>query len=131
MTALTETEILALSEREALRLCETTTIIETIIALTKHSNARVRQRALKEMCPCRVKEDLTEFWERVLDMINDEAVNVRYQVLHTLCDGSPGHLEDKVADALDIFNNDADPKIRRQAHKVLSGYRRTGKWNVM
>ena len=54
-----------------------------------------------------------------------------FQVLHTLCDGSPTHMEDKVADALDIFNYDSDPKIRRQAHKVLSGYRRTGKWNVM
>lgn len=80
MSNLTEAEILALSEGEALRLCEKTTIIETIISLTKHANARVRQRALKEMCPCRVKEDLTEFWERVLEMIDDEAPNVRFQV---------------------------------------------------
>ncbi|XP_052784679.1 uncharacterized protein LOC128220356 [Mya arenaria] len=96
-----------------------------------HKSARVRQRALKEMCPCHVKEDLTEFWDRVLDMVGDESPVVRYQVLHTLCDGSPTHMEDKVADVLDIFNNDSDPKLRRKAHQVLSGYRRTGKWNVM
>lgn len=77
---ITEAEILALSEGEALRLCEKTTIIETIIGLTKHRSARVRQRALKEMCPCRVKDDLSEFWERVLEMIDDEAANVRFQV---------------------------------------------------
>lgn len=82
MSTLTETEILALCESEAIRLCEKTTIIETIISLTKHKSARVRQRALKEMCPCRVKDDLTEFWERVMEMIDDEAANVRYQV-HT------------------------------------------------
>jgi hypothetical protein len=40
-------------------------------------------------------------------------------------------MEDNVADALDIFNNDADKKIRRKAHQVLTTYRRTGKWNVM
>ncbi|KAL4220681.1 hypothetical protein ACF0H5_021077 [Mactra antiquata] len=131
MTDISETEILSLSEGEAIRLCEKTTIIDTIISLTKHKSARVRQRALKEMCPCRVKEDLSDFWERVQQMVDDESPVVRYQVLHTLCDGSPTHMEDKVADALDIFNYDSDPKIRRKAHQVLTGYRRTGKWNVM
>ena len=77
---MSETEILALSEGEAIRLCEKTTTIETIISLTKHQSARVRQRALKEMCPCRVKEDLSDFWDRVVEMVNDEAPNVRYQV---------------------------------------------------
>jgi len=52
-------------------------------------------------------------------------------VLHTLCDGSPTHMEDKVADALDIFNYDSDKKLRRKAHQVLTHYRRTGKWNIM
>ncbi|WAR27863.1 hypothetical protein MAR_013567 [Mya arenaria] len=131
MSELSEIEIIDLGEGEALRLCEKTTIIDTIISLTKHKSARVRQRALKEMCPCHVKEDLTEFWDRVLDMVGDESPVVRYQVLHTLCDGSPTHMEDKVADVLDIYNNDSDPKLRRKAHQVLSGYRRTGKWNVM
>ena len=54
MSEINETEILALCEGDAIRLCEKTTIIETIISLTKHKSARVRQRALKEMCPCQV-----------------------------------------------------------------------------
>jgi hypothetical protein len=37
-------------------------------------------------------------------MVDDEAVNVRQQVLHTICDGSPTHLEFDVAEALDGFN---------------------------
>lgn len=77
---MSETEILALSEGDALKLCEKTTVIETIISLTKHKSGRVRQRALKEMCPCRVKEDLSDFWERVMEMIDDESATVRYQV---------------------------------------------------
>ena len=54
-----------------------------------------------------------------------------FKVLHTLCDGSPKHLEYKVVDALKIFNYDADAGIRRKAHKVLASYDRTGKWNVL
>ena len=39
---------------------------EIIIALTKHNEARIRKRALKELCPCRVKDDVPAFWARVL-----------------------------------------------------------------
>jgi len=56
---------------------------------------------------------------------------VSAQVLHTICDGSPSHLEDRVADALESFNRDSNKAIRRQAHKVLASYTRTGKWNVL
>ena len=118
-------------KHDALKLCETTTDIDVIIDLTKHENAQVRQKALREMCPCRVKTDIEDFWKRVLEMLDDPAANVRYQVLHTLCDGSPSHLEMDVAEALETFNRDPDPKIRRQAHKVLSAYRKTGKLNVL
>ncbi len=117
--------------KEAIRLCQTTTDIDVIIDLTSHDNPQVRQRALREMCPCRVKIDIDDFWHRVMAMKDDPAANVRQQVLHTLCDGSPAHLEFEVAEALEDFNRDADPKIRRMAHKVLASYRRTGKWNIL
>ncbi|OWF50926.1 uncharacterized protein LOC110449844 [Mizuhopecten yessoensis] len=120
-----------LHEKEAIRLCRSTTTIETIVDLTRHASPQVRQAALKEMCPCRVKKDHDDFWKRVLEMIDDEATNVRFQVLHTLCDGSPAHLEFDVAEALDKFNRDRDPKIRRTAHRVLTTYWKTGKWNVL
>ncbi|OWF50925.1 hypothetical protein KP79_PYT07449 [Mizuhopecten yessoensis] len=69
-----------LHEKEAIRLCRSTTTIETIVDLTRHASPQVRQAALKEMCPCRVKKDHDEFWKRVLEMIDDEATNVRFQV---------------------------------------------------
>ncbi|CAF0883272.1 unnamed protein product [Adineta ricciae] len=124
-------EVDKMSTKDALRLCRETEDIKTIVALTAHTDPAVRQRALKEICPCRVKEDIDQFWERVLQMINDPADNVREQVLHTLCDGSPDHMELKVLDALEIFNRDRNQYIRRRAHKVLSSYRRSGKWNVL
>ena len=40
----------------------------------------VRRRALREMCPCRVKQDLTDFWKRVLEMTHDPDPIVRQQV---------------------------------------------------
>lgn len=43
-----------------------------VLALTTHAAAAVRVRALKEMCPCRVKGDIARFWDRVLDMTHDE-----------------------------------------------------------
>ena len=70
-------QMTSLSVGEALRMCERTTNIETIIALTHHPVPRVRKRALVEMCPCRVKQDLTDFWERVFEMVNDDSADVR------------------------------------------------------
>ncbi|PVD19348.1 hypothetical protein C0Q70_19835 [Pomacea canaliculata] len=70
-------DLTSLGVNDALRLCEQTTDIDTILALTHHPAPSVRKRALVEMCPCRVQEDLSEFWERVFEMISDEDANVR------------------------------------------------------
>ena len=69
-----------LPAKDALRLCRDTEDITTIISLTKHADPIVRQRALKEICPCRVKDDIDLFWARVIEMIGDPADNVREQV---------------------------------------------------
>lgn len=70
-------DVTSLGLGDALQLCERTTDIDTIIALTFHPLPRVRKRALVEMCPCRVKADLTDFWERVFQMLSDEDADVR------------------------------------------------------
>ena len=44
----------------------------------------VRRRALREMCPCRVKQDLDDFWKRVLEMTHDPDPVVRQQVSYGL-----------------------------------------------
>ena len=65
---------------EALTRCRLTTSIDEVIALTKHSDPFVRQRALKEMCPCRSEKGIDDFWARVLEMKNDPNTAVRFQV---------------------------------------------------
>jgi len=124
-----ESEQLSLSEK--LNLCNTTEDIDTIVNLTKDSEPQVRLRALKNICPCRVRSDIDSFWNRVLEMTDDPDASVRYQVLHTLCDGSPQHRENEIINAIEVFNRDPDNLVRRKAHKVLASYTRTGKWNVL
>ena len=79
-TTFVERTMSNLEMKEALRLCKETTTIEEIIDLTKHARPEVRKRALQEMCPCRVKADVDEFWFRVLEMVEDPDNNVRQQV---------------------------------------------------
>ena len=116
---------------EASRLALETTDVNVIIELSKHPNPLVRKKSLVQMCPCRVKENINLFWNRIFEMCNDPDPLVRSQVLHTLCDGSPNTMEFKVFEALDTFNRDSDPEIRRKAHKVLTHYNCTGKWNIL
>ena len=65
---------------EATRLAQETTDVDVIIALSKHPNPMIRKKSLVQMCPCRVKEDINKFWERVFEMANDEDPIVRAQV---------------------------------------------------
>lgn len=65
---------------EALRLCKSTHNVDVIIGLSEHKDPSVRKAALKEMCPCRVKIDIDEFWDRVLSMVDDPDDAVRQQV---------------------------------------------------
>ncbi len=105
--------------------------IEQIIKESHDSNPKIRLRALKEMCPCRVLDDIDKLWTRIFEMVDDYDPDVRYQVLHTICDGSPSHLETKIAESLEKFNHDSDKKIRRKTHKVMASYLKTGKWNIL
>lgn len=83
------------------------------------------------MCPCKVLEDIDEFWNRVFEMAEDEDHRIRARVLHIICDGSPSRLEDRVYETLQKFNYDKDSDIRRTTHKVMATYERTGKWNIL
>ena len=65
-----------LKVNSALRLCRDTSDIDVIIELTRHAHPAVRQSALREMCPCRVKRDLSDFWNRVFEMTGDDSETV-------------------------------------------------------
>ncbi len=120
-----------MDSKRAIRLCKETTDIDVVIDLTRHEDPTVRRTALREMCPCRVRCDIDDFYRRMFEMVDDPSPKVREQVLHDICDGSPSHLEMDVAEALEKFNRDPDSHIRRRAHKALTAYRKTGKWNVL
>ncbi len=109
------TDLKTMRSNDAIRLAKETTDVDVIIELSKHCEAIVRKKSLVQMCPCRVKEDIDKFWGRVFEMVDDPDPSVRQQVLHTLCDGSPKHLEHKVVDAIEFkFNRDEDTEIRRK-----------------
>lgn len=116
---------------ELKRLAADTEDIDVIIELSKHEDKDVRFAAVKQFCPCKVGKDIDEFWIRVFEMVDDEDSRIRAQILHTMCDGSPPHLESQISDSLEKFNQDPDKDIRRKAHKVLASYLRTGKWNIL
>ena len=105
--------------------------IEDLIEFTKHDNKKVKMAAVQEMCPCHVQKDVPEFWERVFELADDEDEDIRYQILHNMCDGSPPGYEDKIVEALEIFNRDPVQKIRRKAHQVIGSYQHGGTWNIM
>jgi hypothetical protein len=104
---------------------------EDIIRETFSPDARVRRRAVRDLCPCHVQRDVEEIWQRLLSMTQDPDDDVRYAVMHTLCDGSPASREAQVVSALESMYNDPYEKLRRKVRHAVMSYRRTGKWNVL
>ena len=122
-------------QKEELRklneICAVTEDIDVIIEISKHPNDDLRFKAVKQLCPCKVKKDIPEFWDRIFELVEDPCPKIRYQVLHIMCDGSPPHVEARIKQALEKFNQDSDPEIRRRAHKVLVSFNKEGVWNVL
>ena len=110
---------------------EVTEDIDRIVAISKHEDNLLRMKAVKQLCPCKVQKDIQEFWDRMFEMVDDPCPKIRMQILHNMCDGSPAHVEAKIKAALEKFNQDEDPEIRRRAHKVLVSFNRDGVWNVL
>lgn len=107
---------------------------EDVIAILKQShssNPTERKAALKNMCPCRVKREIDPFWVRIVEMCSDPNDSVRYQVLHSLCDGSPANLEDLVAETVRGFWNDPCEKIRRGARRAYNSWQRGDGINIL
>jgi len=105
--------------------------IDRTLALTHDAQPRVRQAALMTLCPCHLRSDLSEVWERVFEMAGDPDMCVRKQVFHTLGDGSPRRLEERVIATLESMRNEPDRTLRRSVRSLLARYRRTGRVNVL
>ena len=107
---------------------------DDVIAILKRSrstNPTERKAALRSMCPCKVKREIDPFWVRIVEMCKDTDDSVRYQVLHSLCDGSPLHLEELVAETVRSFWNDANEKIRRAARRAYNSWQRGDGINIL
>jgi len=103
---------------------------EELLKASQSSNPTIRKKALKEFCPCHVKKDIDEVWDRILSMTTDPDGTVRDQVVHSLCDGSPKTREFEVISALESLWNDPDVRVKKRVRRVLTEYRRNGSWNV-
>ena len=120
------------SEKEILlQKIQTTNSVHDLIEISRHPDPKIRLKSIQQMCPCHVESDIDLFWNRLFEMVTDEDRDVRYQVLHNMCDGSPSHLEADVVKALDKLNYDTDSVIRRKVHQIMGHYSKTGEWNIM
>ena len=106
-------------------------LVNVTLERSRASDARTRQDALKEMCPCHVYKDIPELWDRIFEMTSDPDPAVRDQALHAIGDGSPAAVEDRMVQVTTALYSDPDPKVRKKARKMLNSYRYTGKWNVL
>jgi vesicle coat complex subunit len=118
-------------KKALLKLAEESLSFEEVLVLSYNQEENIRLKALQRLCPCRVGDEYSQFWNRIFEMVEDPSPKIRYQALHNMCDGSPESLEEKVVESLEKFNRDPDPDVRRKAHKVLASYLRTGKWNIL
>ncbi len=105
--------------------------ITEALRLTYDPDPKVRAHAVNDLCPCRLKTDYPEVWDRLLSMTSDESPIVRSHVLHVLADGSPRHREPQVVGAIESMHDDPDPKLRRRVRKLLAHYRRGGRINIL
>lgn len=104
--------------------------IPDLLAQTYHDDPRVRWRALIQLCPCHVKRNRRQVWDRVISLTGDVDAKVRHAALHVLTDGSPRVREPENARILERLRDDPDPRQRRKAREILAQYRRTGTINV-
>ena len=105
--------------------------ISEYLERTHDPNPQKRRKALKDLCPCHVRADIPDLWDRIFECLADEDGGVRDQALHALGDGSPSHLEHRIVEAVESMYNDPHSDVRKKARKMLNTYRRTGKWNVL
>lgn len=105
--------------------------ITELITLSRDPDPRTRKIAVMNLCPCHVRANIPDAWDRVLAMTHDPDPMVRRAVVHMLADGSPQERSAEVVTALDELRGDPDRIVRRDVTRVLASYRRTGRINVL
>ena len=100
--------------------------ISDLLEQTHDKNPRVRKEAVKLLCPCEVKFDSDEVWDRLFEMVEDEDDNVRSLVFHNFTDGVPKERNERAVAVIESMAHDPHAKLRRRVRKTLARYRRTG-----
>ena len=106
-------------------------LLEDALERTRHRSPKVRRTGLLDLCPCKVKANHPDVWDRVIEMRTDPDPGVRSLVLHALCDGSPASRNREITAAVETMQQDPDPRLRRRARNAMAAYRRTGDINQM
>ena len=102
-----------------------------LLAQTHSPDAITRAAAVRDLCPCHLKRNVPQVWERMLALADDPDRDVRNQVYHVLADGSPREYHERIVAAYEKMTQDADEKLRRKARKLMAQYRSTGKINIL
>ena len=89
----------------------------------------VNNAGISQMLPMALLEE--EDWDRVLEMTTDPDPRVRSNVLHTLGDGSPRDLRERIVAVLRGMYHDPDLRLRRRVRQLLAHHRRTGEINIL
>jgi hypothetical protein len=105
--------------------------IDALLGQTSDPNPKIRAQAVQSLCPCHVRHNDARVWDRILELVDDPALDVRRWVFHLLGDGSPREREVQVVAAFERFTRDPDRKLQRRARQVLAKYRRGGTINVL
>ena len=105
--------------------------VEGLLELTYDDDPRVRQVAVRNLCPCHIQGDVPEVWDRILELGSDSDDGVLANVLHTLVDGSPRRIRGQVVELLERVAHDrtASRARRRFAREALARYHRTGQFD--
>ncbi len=103
--------------------------IAKLLEATRSAHPKVRKAAARDLCPCQIKVNNSDAWNRVIEMTADPDCEVRRIALHAILDGSPRSRRAEVIRALESMYHDPNPRLRRQARKVLARHRATGRVN--
>ena len=102
--------------------------VQAFLDLSYDEDSKVRQVAIRNLCPCHIQGDVPEVWDRLLELADDPDDGVRHDVLHNLVDGSPRRMRAQVVEVLEVMAKDRSMKrSRRQfVRDALRRYHRTG-----